>query len=139
VDGDKLAQVVVNLLDNALRYSPAGGTITVSVRPASRPESVGVAETADGLTFATGPADGVRVAVADEGPGIPQSDLSAIWERFHKVDPARPRSEPGAGLGLAIVKEIVAQHGGEVFAANRASGGAEVGFWLPAPKSGPSL
>lgn len=112
VDGDKLAQVLVNLLDNALRYSPAGGTITVSVQPER---------------------SGIRVAVADEGPGIPASDLSEIWERFHKADPARPRTEPGAGLGLAIVKEIIKQHGGEVFAANREGGGAEVGFWLPVP------
>jgi two-component system sensor histidine kinase VicK len=124
VDGDKLAQVLVNLLANALRYSPAGGTITVSLRPATNQKSAGVM---------TGPADGVRIAVADEGPGIPKADLSAIWERFHKVDPARPRTEPGAGLGLAIVKEIIDQHGGKVFAANREHGGAEVGFWLPAP------
>lgn len=110
VDGDKLAQVLVNLLDNALRYSPVGATITLSLK---------------------GEPGRVRVGVADEGPGIPVKDLPEIWERFHKVDPARPRTQPGAGLGLAIAREIITRHGGEVFARNREERGAEVGFWLP--------
>ncbi|MHB8997435.1 MAG: sensor histidine kinase [Armatimonadota bacterium] len=109
-DGDKIAQVLVNLLDNALRYSPDCGKLLVTLR-AER--------------------EGVRVAVADQGPGIPDANLNDIWERFHKVDPARPRSQPGAGLGLAIAKEIIKRHGGEVFATNRVEGGAEVGFWVP--------
>ena len=166
VDGDKLAQVLVNLLDNALRYSPPGGTISVSVQPAANPKSAGVTTCVTGpadsvhataattrvtgpaglpqksagvTTCVTGPADGVRVTVADQGPGIPDGDLTEIFERFHKVDPARPRTEPGAGLGLAIAKEIIQQHGGEVFAANRDGGGAEIGFWLPAGDPGPAL
>jgi len=110
VDGDKIAQVLVNLLDNALRYSPVGGTITVTLQ--AEPGRV-------------------RVAVADEGPGIPVKDLPEIWERFHKVDPARPRTQPGAGLGLAIAREIITRHGGDVFAGNREERGAEIGFWLP--------
>ncbi|MEI6501519.1 MAG: ATP-binding protein [Armatimonadota bacterium] len=110
VDGDKIAQVLVNLLDNALRYSPAGGTITVTLR---------------------GEPGRVRLAVADQGPGIPGKDLAEIWERFHKADPARPRTQPGAGLGLAIAREIIKRHRGEVFARNREEKGAEVGFWLP--------
>lgn len=110
VDADKLAQVLVNLLDNALRYSPPGGTIRLVLAAVER---------------------GVRVTVADEGPGIPPADLPQIWERFHKADPARPRNEPGAGLGLAIVREIVRRHGGEVFARNGEAGGAQVGFVLP--------
>jgi signal transduction histidine kinase len=109
-DGDKIAQVIVNLLDNALRYSPDRGQLLVSLQ-AER--------------------EGVRVAVADQGPGIPDANLNDIWERFHKVDPARPRSQPGAGLGLAIAREIIKRHGGEVFARNREEGGAEIGFWVP--------
>lgn len=109
VDGEKLAQVLVNLLDNALRYSPEPGTITMSLQLKG---------------------ERVRVSVADEGPGIPPEHLTAIWERFHKADPARPRTQPGAGLGLAIAREIIQRHGGEVFARNREQGGAEVGFEL---------
>ena len=75
VDGDKIAQVLVNLLDNALRYSPPGATITVAVRPQG---------------------ERVQVSVADEGPGIPIGKLEEIWERFHKADPSRPRTEPGS-------------------------------------------
>lgn len=109
-DPNRLAQVLVNLLDNALRYSPEGGEISVEVR-------------------AEGPR--VRVTVADQGPGIPAQDLPDIWERFHKVDPARPRTDPGAGLGLAIVQEIINKHNGECLASNRPEGGAEIGFVLP--------
>jgi signal transduction histidine kinase len=109
-DGDRLAQVLVNLLDNALRYSPVGGEITLTV------------EREGGRCLVT---------VADQGPGIPQAEVHEVWERFHKADPARPRTDPGAGLGLAIAREIIREHGGEVFARNRATGGAEVGFRLP--------
>ncbi|MBU0606334.1 MAG: HAMP domain-containing histidine kinase, partial [Armatimonadetes bacterium] len=101
-DGERLVQVVVNLLDNALRYSPAGGTIAVTVGRGLVPRP-----------------DRVVVTVADEGPGIPESDLAEVFERFHKADPARQVGDQGAGLGLAIAKEIVARHGGEVFARNR--------------------
>ncbi|MBU0608468.1 MAG: HAMP domain-containing histidine kinase, partial [Armatimonadetes bacterium] len=114
-DGERLVQVVVNLLDNALRYSPAGSTVMVTVGRGLVPRP-----------------DRVVVTVADEGPGIPESDLAEVFERFHKADPARQVGDQGAGLGLAIAKEIVARHGGEVFARNREEGGAEVGFWVPA-------
>ena len=127
-DGERLVQVLVNLLDNALRYSPEGSTITVRVdrdildRPLDRPSG--------------GPGSpaprGVAVSVSDEGPGIPEADLAVIFERFHKADPARQVGDQGAGLGLAIAREIVLRHGGEVIARNREEGGAEVGFWVPA-------
>lgn len=110
VDGDRLAQVLVNLLDNALRYSPKRGVIEVRL---------GLAD------------ERVTVVVADQGPGIPPADLPAVFERFHKADSARPRTDPGAGLGLAIAREIVRAHGGDMLARNRPEGGAEVGFWLP--------
>jgi signal transduction histidine kinase len=109
-DGERLVQVVVNLLDNALRYGPAGSSLRVCVAPDD---------------------DGVRVAVADQGPGIPESDLREIFERFHKADPARQVGDHGAGLGLAIAREIILRHGGEVFAHNRDGGGAEVVFRVP--------
>jgi len=111
MDSERLAQVLTNLLDNAIRFSPQGGLLRVTMAASE---------------------SGVRFAVADEGPGIPEDDLQRIWDRFHKVDPARRRTDPGAGLGLAIAKEIVTKHGGEVFALNREGGGAEIGFLLPA-------
>jgi signal transduction histidine kinase len=113
-DGGRLMQVMVNLLDNAIRYSPQGGQVTVRVSPERH-----------------GAREGVRVEVQDQGPGIAAGDLEAVWERFHKVDRARQRSESGAGLGLAIAREIIHAHGGDVQASNASVGGAILAFWLP--------
>jgi len=93
-DRDRLAQVLINLVDNAVKYTPEGGRVTVSARPA-----------ADGR---------VEVAVADTGIGIPPADLPRITERFYRVDKARSRELGGTGLGLAIVKHLVLAHGGEL-------------------------
>ncbi len=94
-NADRLAQVIQNLLDNALKYTPAGGVVRI------------------GLVVAQGR---VTFTVADSGPGIPAEDLGRIFERFYQVDRARGRSAEatGVGLGLAIVKEIVARHGGTI-------------------------
>lgn len=125
-DGDRLAQVFTNLLDNALRYSPAGGVVTAHLRP------VTPAELAELRSEETPVCDLCLLgSVVDRGPGIAEADLVRIWERFHKSDRARTRTDPGAGLGLAIVREIIRGHGGDVFARNHPGGGAEVGFWLP--------
>lgn len=137
-DPDLLAQVLANLLDNAVRHSPPGGVVTV-------------AGTARG--------DGARITVTDQGPGIPASARSRVFERFSRLDAARAADAGGAGLGLAIVKEIVELHGGDVRIAdgagchmiielpgrttmgdrrgatgpNRASGGFEAAAPVPAP------
>ncbi|MFF0774694.1 DUF4153 domain-containing protein [Nonomuraea wenchangensis] len=92
-DPDLLAQVLANLLDNAVRHSPPGGVVTVS-----------------GAAYGTG----VRVAVADHGPGIPEAERGRVFERFSRLDSGRAADSGGAGLGLAIVKEIVELHGGAV-------------------------
>jgi signal transduction histidine kinase len=92
-DPDLLAQVLANLLDNAVRHSPSGGSVTVTAAP-------------DG--------DGVRIAVADQGPGIPASAHGRVFERFSRLDTGRTADAGGAGLGLAIVKEIVELHGGSI-------------------------
>lgn len=94
-DRDKLYQVVVNLVDNALRHTPAGGSVTLSV------------EKNGGL---------VSVVVSDTGDGIPSTALPHIFERFYVVDPARARNRSGTGIGLAIVKHIVEAHGGTILA-----------------------
>jgi len=112
-DPAKLHDVFRNLLENASNYAPEGSTITLR----------------------TARDDGwVRLSVLDEGPGIPDADLTRIFERFYRVDKARSRETGGTGLGLSIVKHLVELHGGRVTAGNRPEGGAVLTVWLrPAP------
>ncbi len=109
-DPDRVYQVVVNLLSNALRFNRAGGRIAISARPDN------------GF---------VRVAVRDSGPGIPADQLPRIWERFHRADSSRSRRDGGTGLGLAIVRSIVEAHGGKVSAESELGTGATFSFTLP--------
>ena len=104
-------RAIANLIENAAKFDQSGGAIRVEV--------------------AAG-----RLTVFDNGPGIPNDDLPLVFERFHRG--AVSRTLPGSGLGLAIVREVVERHGGSVHAANRADGGAAVGFELPVerPSSG---
>ncbi len=109
-DGDRLAQVLNNLLSNALKYTPRGGQVRLLTRPGQ---------------------DGVEIVVQDNGIGIPAADLPRIFERFYQVDKTRgPRR--GTGLGLAITREIIQAHGGQITAY---SAGQDLGttftVWLP--------
>ncbi|RII29745.1 MAG: PAS domain-containing sensor histidine kinase [Geobacter sp.] len=110
-DQGRLEQVLVNLLDNAIKYTPAHGTVTISA---------GMNE-ADGM---------VRISVADTGMGIPMKDMPRIFERFYRVDGARSREQGGTGLGLAIVKHIVQLHGGEVAVTSTPGQGSVFSFTL---------
>lgn len=102
-DEGRLVQVLTNLLDNAVKYTPEGGTITVGAHL--------IRETSD-----TEPSNrAIELSVADSGIGIPESDRSRIFERFYRVDKARSRDLGGTGLGLAIVKHIVEAHRGRVW------------------------
>ena len=123
-DGDRLLQVLVNLVNNAIRFSPSNSRITISARAGASGVGGDVAQAASGGA-------GVTVSVRDHGPGIPAEDLPLIWERFHKADRARQRTDPGTGLGLAIAKEIVLAHSGHVEAANAPDGGAIFTIRLP--------
>jgi two-component system OmpR family sensor kinase len=114
-DGDRLAQVFIVLLDNAIKHTPAGGKVTVA---AQRVDSSHVA-----------------VSVSDTGPGIPAEDLSRIFERFYQVDKSRAHKKGGAGLGLAIAKEIVAAHGGDIIAESIVGVGSK--FTVQLPLAGP--
>ncbi len=109
-DADRLEQVLINLVDNAVRYTPAGGKITIA---------------------AQGEPDCVRVTVRDTGPGIPENELPLIWERFYKADKARQRAGAGSGLGLAIARQIVALHGGAIEVQSRPGEGTSFTFTLP--------
>ena len=92
-DASKLTQVVYNIIDNAIKYTQAGGSVSVSLQRTGR---------------------NVTVAVQDNGPGIPVDDQTHIFDRFYRVDKARSRETGGTGLGLSIVHQIVRLHGGEV-------------------------
>ena len=109
-DLDRLRQVLVNLIDNAIKYNKDKGTITISATQ-----------------------DGVRltVTVADTGIGIPQQDLPRVFERFYRVDKARSRELGGTGLGLSIVKHIVETHGGTVSVTSELGHGSAFSFTLP--------
>lgn len=111
-DPDRLGQVLVNLLHNAIKFSPDGGDVTVSV----------------------GPGEGsVVVSVADGGIGIPRSAQERIFERFYKVDRVRARGESGGtGLGLAIARHVVDQHGGRIWVQSVEGSGSTFSFAIPA-------
>ncbi len=113
-DPVKLHDAIRNLVENAVNYAPADSTIELG------------AAGDDGV---------VRITVADRGPGIPDTDLTRIFERFYRVDDARPRDPGGTGLGLAIVKHLIGLHEGSVRAANRDGGGTVFTIELPHPRS----
>jgi signal transduction histidine kinase len=111
-DPDAIRQILTNLLDNALRYTSAGGAITVSLRPDQR---------------------GMRLDVSDTGAGIAREHLPRIFERFYRVDASRSRGEGGTGLGLSIVRHLVESHGGRVFAESVPGEGTTISCWFPEP------
>jgi two-component system, OmpR family, phosphate regulon sensor histidine kinase PhoR len=109
-DPDAIRQVLTNLLENAIHYTPATGRIAVSSRRVDR---------------------GVTVAVEDSGSGISSEHLPRIFERFYRADPSRSRLEGGSGLGLAIVKHLVEAHGGRVAAESTLGQGTAIRCWFP--------
>lgn len=110
IDTDKLTQVIDNIMNNAIKYSPDGGTITVSIK------------TTD---------EQLILSIADEGLGIPKQDLPKIFDRFYRVDKARSRAQGGTGLGLAIAKEIIKQHQGFIWAKSEYGVGSTFTIVLP--------
>ncbi len=110
-DRDRLSQILINLVDNAVKYTPKGGQVTV-----------------EGRVDASGM---IEVVVRDTGVGIPKADLPRLTERFYRVDKARSRDLGGTGLGLAIVKHLVLAHGGELDIESELWKGTTVRFTLP--------
>jgi signal transduction histidine kinase/GAF domain-containing protein len=121
IDRDKIKQVIFNLLTNAIKYSPAGGEITLAIRELREDEL---------------PADHPRgrwvlVGVYDQGIGIAPEDLLRIWERFYRVDNTNTRRIGGTGLGLSITKALVELHGGRIWVESRLREGSRFSFTLP--------
>jgi two-component system phosphate regulon sensor histidine kinase PhoR len=110
VDPIKLHDALRNLVENAVNYSPEGGRIELAARVEGQ---------------------WVALRVADDGPGLPESELNRVFERFYRVDKSRSRDPGGTGLGLSIVKHLVELHGGQVRAGNRPQGGAIFTILLP--------
>ena len=117
-DADQLAQVVQNLLDNAMKYGAPTGTIRVTLVSS---QSGGQWPSAPGLVL----------SVSDQGPGIPRQHLPRLTERFYRVDTGRSRAVGGTGLGLAIVKHIVNRHRGRLVIESNHRVGTTVSVWLP--------
>ncbi|MDU2963249.1 MAG: cell wall metabolism sensor histidine kinase VicK [Streptococcus salivarius] len=113
IDTDKMTQVVDNILNNAIKYSPDGGKITVSMK------------TTDSQLI---------VSISDQGLGIPKKDLPLIFDRFYRVDKARSRAQGGTGLGLSIAKEIIKQHKGFIWAKSEYGKGSTFTIVLPYDK-----
>jgi signal transduction histidine kinase len=109
-DPQRVEQVTGNLLNNALDFTLPGGKINICVEALS---------------------EGVRVSVSDNGPGVPESDLPLIFDRFWRAEKSRSRAYGGSGLGLAIARQMIEAQGGKMFAENRPEGGLRVGFLLP--------
>lgn len=129
MDGDRIGQVLLNLLHNAVKFTPEGGTITV----AARALHVTVDDPPSREDRPPHPAGTwVLISVSDTGIGIPSRELRRIFERFYKVDRARTRHAGGTGLGLAIAKHLVEGHGGRIWASSQEGQGSTFWFTLPA-------
>jgi signal transduction histidine kinase len=113
-DPERVHQVLFNLLDNAVRFTPSGGTVRVS---------------------ATAHNGAVDVAVADTGPGIPAEHLPRVFDRFYRVDTARSRDEGGTGIGLAIARSVIEAHGGRIWAESEPGSGSTFTFELPVARA----
>ena len=111
-DPDRMEQVLVNLLDNAIKFSKPNGTVTIKI--------------------SIGPDDSVLMQVEDQGIGIPAEDLARVGQRFYRVDKARSRTRGGSGLGLAIAQALVSAHGGQLWLDSREGQGTVVSFTVPA-------
>ncbi len=129
-DNDRLHQVVLNLVDNAIKYTPTGGTVTVSAKAVSKPKStIQGANGQEQEVELSG--DWLDIAVADTGAGIPVSEIPKLTQRFYRVDKARSRELGGTGLGLAIVKHIVQAHGGFLHIESQLNHGTTFRLFLP--------
>jgi signal transduction histidine kinase len=113
-DETRIRELLLALVDNAVRYTPPGGTITLR---------------------ATAGDSHIEVSASDTGPGIPAEHIERVFERFYRVDPSRSREQGGSGLGLSIARAIAEAHGGSLTVSSKEGTGAT--FTLQLPRSGP--
>jgi signal transduction histidine kinase len=137
-DPQRIAQVLGNLVGNALRYTPPGGTITLRAEPVKTLEQrtehkeLPSPQAVLSSQFSVlSPQSSVLFSVSDTGKGIPAEDLPHIFDRFYRADRSRTRSSGGAGLGLAIARRIIEAHGGNIKAASTVGQGTTISFSLP--------
>ncbi|MBH0157193.1 MAG: HAMP domain-containing sensor histidine kinase [Bacillota bacterium] len=109
IDEKRIYQVLINLLDNAMKYSSENTTVNISV---------------------TGHKEFIEIQIKDEGEGIPENELPLIWDRLYRVEKSRSREKGGSGLGLAIVKEIIEQHDGKITATSQIGKGTTISVFL---------
>jgi two-component system phosphate regulon sensor histidine kinase PhoR len=130
LDAERIGQVLLNLLNNALKFTPAGGAITVAaclpdvaaITPGSRLQQELAQSDLE---------EAVLVTVRDTGIGIPAQEVDRVFERFYKVDRARTRNSGGTGLGLAIVKHLVERHSGRIWVESQEGVGSTFSLLLP--------
>jgi signal transduction histidine kinase len=111
IDTERFLQVLRNVIGNALKFTPEGGRVNVSVRTIDQ---------------------GLQISVADTGPGIPENNLTSIFEKFQQVNTKGPYQPKGTGLGLAIAKQVVTHHGGKIWAESKLGQGSTFFILLPA-------
>ena len=110
IDEERIRQIVTNLLNNAIRYSPEGSQIDINLNETDK---------------------AVQISVSDNGPGIPDSDIEFVFNRFYRVDSSRDRASGGRGLGLSIAKEFVEAHGGNIWVESDYGNGSQFTFEIP--------
>jgi two-component system sensor histidine kinase ResE len=110
IDPDRIEQVLTNLIDNAMRHTPHGGTVKLKAAMEEK---------------------GIKIEVKDSGSGIPEEDLPFVFERFYKADKARTRGRSGTGLGLAIAKNIIDAHKGHISVHSKLDQGTTFSFIIP--------
>jgi signal transduction histidine kinase len=131
-DPQRLAQILGNLIENALRYTPAGGSVTARARSATEDERRKTKDQHTPSSFVLRPSSLVVFEIADTGVGIPPDELPRVFERFYRTDKARTRETGGSGLGLAIVQRLVEMQGGQIWAGSVAGHGTTFYVALPA-------
>jgi signal transduction histidine kinase len=131
-DPQRLAQILGNLIENALRYTPVGGRVTMRARLATEDERPKTKDQRNPSSFVLRPSSLVVFEIADSGVGIPPDELPHVFERFYRTDKARARETGGSGLGLAIVQRLVEMQGGQIWADSVAGHGTTFSIALPA-------
>jgi signal transduction histidine kinase len=109
-DANRITQVITNILDNAIRYTPENGKVILAAKQAE---------------------SGIQISIQDSGPGIKDEEVGRIFDRFYRLDASRNRDEGGSGLGLAIVRSIVQAHGGRIWAESKTGQGLTIFILIP--------